>query len=308
MCINYQTYINYYFPPSIYSNNNSTFLCCKTATMRLQKYCLVLLVTGVLAGALQPAMIMAQNCSTCVADECCGRWGFCGTGEDFCGSGCQQGPCLVPQQPIEEVSISDIVTESFFNGIIGQADATCPGKSFYTRSAFLNALGSYPKFGTDGSVDDSLREIAAFFAHVTHETGHFCYIEEIEGISEDYCDESNTDYPCVPGLGYYGRGPIQLTWNFNYGPAGNSVGFDGLANPGLVASDVTVSFKTALWYWMDIMHTLIMSGQGFGATIRAIDGDLECDGGNAATVNARVGYYLDYCNQFSVEAGDNLYC
>ncbi|GAY32138.1 hypothetical protein CUMW_281050 [Citrus unshiu] len=44
----------------------------------------------------------------------------------------------------------------------------------YTRDAFLNAANSYPEFGS-GSADDSKREIAAFFAHVTHETGHLCY-------------------------------------------------------------------------------------------------------------------------------------
>uniref|UniRef100_Q9S9H9 Chitinase PLC-A (Fragments) n=1 Tax=Phytolacca americana TaxID=3527 RepID=Q9S9H9_PHYAM len=33
--------------------------------------------------------------------------------------------------------------------------------NFYTRDAFLNAVGSYPDFGTTGSSDDK-REIAAF--------------------------------------------------------------------------------------------------------------------------------------------------
>ncbi|GAY32140.1 hypothetical protein CUMW_281060 [Citrus unshiu] len=60
----------------------------------------------------------------------------------------------------------------------------------YTRDAFLNAANSYPEFGS-GSADDSKREIAAFFAHVTHETGHLCYVEEIDK-SNAYCDTSNT--------------------------------------------------------------------------------------------------------------------
>ncbi|XP_047338346.1 endochitinase EP3 [Impatiens glandulifera] len=268
----------------------------------MHKYLLLVVIAGIIA----PALIRAQNCG-CSADLCCSRWGFCGTGDDYCGTGCQEGPCFGPP-PSNNVSVAAVVTDSFFNGIIGQADASCVGKNFYSRSAFLNAIGSYTQFGNVGSVDDSLREIAAFFAHVTHETGHFCYTEEIDGPSKDYCDENNTQYPCATGKGYYGRGPIQLSWNFNYGPAGNSIGFDGLGNPDIVASDVVISFKTALWYWMNNVHSLIISGQGFGSTIRAINGALECDGGNSATVNARIGYYLDYCNKLNVQPGDNLSC
>ena len=72
-----------------------------------------------------------------------------------------------------------------------------------------------------------------FGSHVTlkHEIlvcADFCYIEEIDGPSKDYCDEGNKQYPCVRGKGYYGRGPIQISWNYNYGPAGKSIGFDGL--------------------------------------------------------------------------------
>ena len=68
-------------------------------------------------------------------------------------------------------NVADVVTQDFFNSIINQAGGDCAGKSFYTRDTFLNALNSYDQFGKLGSSDDSKREIAAFFAHVTHETG-----------------------------------------------------------------------------------------------------------------------------------------
>ncbi|CAL5348062.1 unnamed protein product [Camellia sinensis] len=198
-------------------------------------------------------------------------------------------------------SVSNIVTKSFFNGIINQASAGCAGKSFFTRSAFLNAVRSYPSFGTTGTTDDSKREIAAFFAHATHETGHFCYIEEINGASRNYCDRSNTQYPCAPNKKYYGRGPLQLSWNYNYGPAGRSIGFDGLNNPEIVAKDPVVSFKTALWFWMNNVHSKM--NFGFGATIRAINGNLECNGKDSNSVSARVKYYIDYCKQLGVTPG-----
>ncbi|KAL3635060.1 Endochitinase ep3 [Castilleja foliolosa] len=205
-------------------------------------------------------------------------------------------------------SVANIVTDAFFNGIVNQAAGSCAGRGFYTRAAFLEAVRSYPQFGTVGSGDVRRREIAAFFAHVTHETGHMCYIEEINGASGDYCDKTNTQYPCNPNQRYFGRGPIQLSWNFNYGSAGNSIGFDGLNNPGIVATDPVISFKTALWFWMNNCHNAIVSGQGFGATIRAINGRLECDGANPNTVSARVRYYTDYCNQLGVSPGNNLRC
>ncbi|XP_077228073.1 endochitinase PR4-like [Tasmannia lanceolata] len=269
------------------------------------KSLLVIVLAGILAGIL-PESVLGQNCG-CAPDLCCSRFGYCGTTDEYCGGGCQQGPCNTGP-PTNGGSVADIVTLEFFNGIINQADASCAGKSFYSRDRFLEATNSYPQFGTVGTSDDSKREIAALFAHFTHETGHFCYIEEIDGPSKDYCDETNSQYPCAAGKGYYGRGPIQLSWNFNYGPAGNSIGFDGLGSPETVATDPIVSFKTGLWYWMNNCHSIITSGQGFGPTIRAINGALECDGRNPDTVRARVGYYTSYCSQLGVAPGDNLTC
>jgi hypothetical protein len=38
--------------------------------------------------------------------------------------------------------------------------------------------------------------------------------------------------------------------SYNYIQAGAALGFDGLNNPELVASDPVLSFKTAIWFWM----------------------------------------------------------
>lgn len=121
-----------------------------------------------------------QNCG-CEAGLCCSQYGYCGDGDDYCGSGCKEGPCYdddgsgddndTDTTPPNDVSVADIVTPEFFNGIIDQADEDCEGKYFYSRDAFLNALDSYDQFGRSDSVDDSKREIAAAFAHFTHETG-----------------------------------------------------------------------------------------------------------------------------------------
>lgn len=127
-----------------------------------------------------------------------------------------------------------------------------------------------------------------------------CYIEEVGGASGNYCDETNTQYPCASRKGYYGRGPLQISWNYNYGAAGQSIGIDILNNPETVANDSVVSFKTALWFWMNNIHPVM--GQGFGETIRAINA-MECNGGNNVAAKARWSYYQNYCTQLGVSTG-----
>nr|CAB3487493.1 unnamed protein product [Digitaria exilis] len=265
---------------------------------------LTVLALGLLAllcAAVGPAA--AQNCG-CQPNLCCSKFGYCGLGDPYCGDGCRSGPCYSGGGS-GGGDVASIVTDAFFNGIISQAGAGCEGRNFYTRAAFLNAVGSYPGFATGGSSDDSKREIAAFFANAAHETGHFCYISEIDK-SDSHCDPSFTQWPCVAGQKYYGRGPLQISWNFNYGPAGQSIGFDGLGNPDAVAQDPVIAFKTALWFWMNNVHNVMP--QGFGATIRAINGALECNGNNPAEMNDRVANYQQYCQQLSVDPGSNLTC
>ncbi|KAH9326680.1 hypothetical protein KI387_006858, partial [Taxus chinensis] len=74
----------------------------------------------------------------------------------------------------------------------------------------------------------------------------YCFLRENGG--GDYCNSQQA--PCASGKQYYGRGPIQLSWNYNYIAAGKAIGFDGLNDPDIVARDNTISFKTAIWFWM----------------------------------------------------------
>ncbi|KAJ0803247.1 putative chitinase [Helianthus annuus] len=261
-----------------------------------------------LAGLLFLEPVASQNCN-CAKNMCCSQWGYCGTTSAYCGKGCQSGPCTkpAPTPPSNNANIASIVTVSFFSAIGEGSAKSCSGRGFYTRDAFLKAITAYPQFGRSGLIADSKREIAAFFAHVTHETGHFCYKEEIGGHSKTYCDKSNKQYPCNPRKRYYGRGPFQLTWNYNYGQAGKKLGFDGLNDPDIVARDPVVAFKTALWFWMNNIHSGFVAGKGFGATIRAINGG-ECNGHMPAAVRARVSYYTSYCKKFGVSPGKNLSC
>lgn len=140
-----------------------------TSTRRNIVFVNLITIIGV---TLPRIVVMAQNCG-CAEDLCCSQYGYCGTGNDYCGTGCQEGPCdTAPLQPSSHnVTVAEIVTNDFFSGILDQADPGCAGYKFYSRSTFLEALNSYSQFGNIGSLDDSKREIAAFFGHVTHETG-----------------------------------------------------------------------------------------------------------------------------------------
>ncbi|CAN1160338.1 Chitinase 4, partial [Linum perenne] len=89
--------------------------------------------------------------------------------------------------------------------------------------------------------------------------------------------------------------------NFNYGPVGDQIGFDGVNSPETLANDPLVAFKSALWFWMNNVHQVM--GQGFSATTRAINGDLECDEKRSDVVGRQAGYYSNYCQQLGVALG-----
>ncbi|EPS71223.1 hypothetical protein M569_03537, partial [Genlisea aurea] len=97
--------------------------------------------------------------------------------------------------------------------------------------------------------------------------------------------------------------PTTSTTKFNYGPAGKSIGFDGLNSPETVSSDAVVSFKTALRYWFANAREDFLAGKGFGATIRALKGESECDGADREAVAARAKLYVDYCRRLRVDPG-----
>jgi chitinase len=212
-----------------------------------------------------------------------------------------------------------------------------------TYDSLVAAAQKYPQFCNEGSDEQRQREAAAFLANIAHETtggwdtapgGRYAwglyFIEEVgceNGNCTQYCDPSNTIYPCVLGKTYHGRGPIQLSWNYNYGAVGQALGIDLLANPDLVKSDGAIAFQTALWFWMTAQPPkpschAVMSGAwtpsaddvnkgrtpGFGMTINIINGGLECSIPTNAKVEDRVGFYQRFCQLLGISIGESIYC
>ena len=173
-------------------------------------------------------------------------------------------------------SISRYISETEFDRLFPQRDP------LYSYSALLEAGSAFPVAFSVGSETTRRRELAAFLANVSHETSNMKLIREANTANWPlYCDPSN--HPCLPGRHYYGRGPIQLSWNYNYAAAGAALGFDLSGDPDLVVSDSVVAWKTALWFWTTQngsgqlpAHEAMTLGEGFGETIRSINGALEC--------------------------------
>ena len=215
--------------------------------------------------------------------------------------------------------------------------------SLYSYDSLVTAIQRYPRFCNEGSDIERKREAAAFLANIGHETtggwptapgGPYAwglyFIEEVgceSGSCTQYCDANNTTYPCVVDRTYHGRGPMQLSWNYNYGAAGEALGLNLLANPDLVKSDGAIAFSTALWFWMTPQppkpscHAVISGGwtpsnddvskgrvPGFGMTINIINGGLECGQPTNSKVEDRVGFYNRFCEMLGVSADDNIYC
>lgn len=153
----------------------------------------------------------------------------------------------------------------------------------------------------------------------------YCFKQE-QNPGSDYCEPSAT-WPCASGKRYYGRGPMQLSWNYNYGLCGRAIGVDLLNNPDLVANDAVIAFKAAIWFWMTAQppkpscHAVI-AGQwqpsdadraagrlpGYGVITNIINGGLECGRGQDGRVADRIGFYQRYCTIFGVNPGGNLDC
>ncbi|KAH9294966.1 hypothetical protein KI387_038554, partial [Taxus chinensis] len=202
----------------------------------------------------------AEQCVPTPGGLCCSKDGWCGTSIAYCGAGCQSQcggeptptpppppppPPPTPTPPPSGEGVASIITESVFNEMFKhRTEGSCVGQ-FYVYDAFITAAKAFDGFGTTGDAALQKKELAAFFGQTSQETSGwwatatepyawgYCYLRELNP-PDDYCTSSE-QYPCAPGQKYYGRGPMQISHNYNYILAGKAIGFDGLNDPDIVA-------------------------------------------------------------------------
>lgn len=194
----------------------------------------------------------------------------------------------------------------------------------------------YGGFCTEKEALTNKRELAAFFAHIAHETRHGMNGSYTDGLmalheentSLEYTSDSD-EYPSVKGQKYYGRGSMQLSYNGNYGYASDCIFGNKhilLDNPALVETDPVVSFKTAIYFWMTpethkpSAHDVMIgkwqpnardkaAGRtpGFGMTIVIVNGVLECNKGDNYSMSDRIGFYQFFLKKLGTK-DDNCAC
>ena len=215
------------------------------------------------------------------------------------------GPVSLPH-PVKPAGIETLISRQ-------QYERAFPHHhSLYSYEDFIKAAAYFPLFAGEGTPQTRKRELAAFFAHAAHETtsggpgakgGAYAwglYYTEEQGCSDGHCTIYNTagtsPYQPAPGKSYYGRGPLQLSYAYNYGLAGAEMGLPLLASPELVSQDGVIAFRAALWFWMkaqkpkpschDVIcgkwtptadDSLLRRKPGFGMTINIINGGVECE-------------------------------
>lgn len=194
-----------------------------------------------------------------------------------------------------------------------------------------------------------MREVATLFAHFTQESSQnnkwlqdakgidlwrqgLYYINELgcgpgfagngtpacDYIQKGWADEA---WPSQENAQYHGRGPFQLSYNFNYGQFSNVFieskyhsKLEFLEHPENVAKDAYTAFSAAIWFYMtpqspkpsmhDVMCGLFKPNEidenfgikgGFGTTINIINGGVECGG---STENKKASNRGDYFQEF----------
>ncbi len=229
--------------------------------------------------------------------------------------------------------------------IRNQYPTTLKRKDFYCYASFIKAAKRFPTFLSKGTEQQKKRELAAFLASIAHETsggwddapgGYFAwglyFLEErgYEKGNDHYSDTTKKKFLPVFGKSYHGRGPMQLSWNYNYAQFsdfyfGNQNKL--LQNPSLVTTDPVLCFASAFWFWITPQYPKpscheIMSGlwqpeskdtvarrlPGFGAVMNVINGGLECGVKQSPTTTYRLAYYLYFCKYFNVDPGENCNC
>ena len=117
------------------------------------------------------------------------------------------------------------------------------------------------------------KELAAFLAQCSHESGGFRYLSEIWGptaAQRSYDGRMGNNNP-GDGYRYRGRGYIQLTGKNNYTQAGRALGLDLVKNPDQ-ASTPDIGAKTSVWFWKTNVQPRVSNWDDVTAITKIVNG------------------------------------
>ena len=247
------------------------------------------------------------------------------------------------QTPVVNVhanQVAKLISKKQFESLFPHRD------TIYRYEAFIAATEKFPLFATEGTDLQNKRELMAFFANIAHETTDgwpeaeggpyvwgLVYKEEQDCLKKPfpiYNTAGTSSFIPVAGKNYYGRGPLQLSYAYNYGLAGDDLNLPLLQNPDLVSNNGTIAFEAALWFWMKHQKPKpscheVMCGKwiptkedidlkrvpGFGMTINIINGGLECNTTKkdvSDNRNERIGFYKAFCMKMKIPVETDCDC
>ena len=240
----------------------------------------------------------------------------------------------------QDSSIAHLISKKQYEKLFPHHNA------LYSYQNFVDASKSFPLFANEGDLLMRKKELVAFFANIAHETSGgwkeaqggayvwgLVYTEEL-ACKDIACPQYSTagagKYQPVEGKSYYGRGPMQLSYAYNYGLAGDELNLPLLQQPELVSTDGVIAFKTALWFWMrdqkpkPSCHNVICGKwqpteddikqnrkPGFGMVINIINGGIECNTTDSlieAKRKERIGFYKWFAGMMNITVEDDCDC
>merc|ERR1719221_158624 len=146
------------------------------------------------------------------------------------------------------------------------------------------------------------------------------YCDKVKGPPESCeCDDEleggsdNLEGYIPANRSYFGRGAIQLSWNYNYRMASDALTGDRdtfCSNPDLVASEPEYAWGAGVFFWMETLkeettcHKKALEGD-FGGTLEVINGELECPPGSGSyhegAIKTRLGRYCKAASAMGME-------
>jgi predicted chitinase len=117
------------------------------------------------------------------------------------------------------------------------------------------------------------KELAAFLAQCSHESGGFRYLSEIWGptAAQRSYDGRMGNSESGDGYRYRGRGYIQLTGKNNYTQAGRALGLDLVKNPDQAATP-EIGAKTSVWFWKTNVEPRVSNWDDVTAITKIVNG------------------------------------